>query len=215
VNPADQVALLRIINTPARGIGKATIERLLALAEREQRPLLEVLRDHGHQADLKSAGRKIRGFVDLLDQIGAAAKGSIVEAVSAVLSLSGLEAALTKERDEGGEDRLANAQELVTAARRYEEEVEEPNLADFLYRIALVSDQDQVDESAGVVMLMTLHAAKGLEFPVVFIVGLEQGLLPHENALMESVDVEEERRLCFVGITRARQRLASRTPASA
>jgi DNA helicase-2/ATP-dependent DNA helicase PcrA len=206
-NPADEVALLRIINTPTRGIGKTTIERLLAIAEREQRPLLDILRDPGHQADLKSAGKKIRAFVELLHQIGEAAQGRVSEAVSAALTLSGLEAALTKELEEGGEDRLANVQELVTAARRYEEEVEEPTLADFLYRVALVSDQDQVDESAGVVMLMTLHAAKGLEFPVVFMVGLEQGLLPHETALMESVDVEEERRLCFVGITRARERL--------
>ena len=95
----------------------------------------------------------------------------------------------------------------TTAAVRYEDEVEGPTLADFLNRVALVSDQDAVDESAGVVMLMTLHAAKGLEFPVVFIVGLEQGLLPHENALRERDGTEEERRLCFVGVTRARERL--------
>ena len=207
INPADQVALLRIINTPARGIGKTTIERLLATAERQHRPLLEVLRDRGVQAEMKGAGKKLAAFVKLLDQIEQAARGPVSGVVSAVLSLSGLEDALKKEAEDGGEDRLANVQELVTAARRYEEEIEEPTLADFLYRIALVSDQDQVDEKAGAVMLMTLHAAKGLEFPVVFIVGLEQGLLPHENALMQSLDVEEERRLCFVGITRARQRL--------
>jgi len=207
VNPADEVALRRIINTPPRGIGSATVGRLLAAAERSRRPLLEVLRDPIEQAALKTAGKKVRAFVELLDRIQAATTGTVAQAVSATLTLSGLEAALEKERDDGGEDRLANVRELVTAAQRYDQEAEAPSLADFLNRVALVSDQDAVDESAGVVMLMTLHAAKGLEFPIVFIVGLEQGLLPHENALRERGDIEEERRLCFVGITRARERI--------
>jgi DNA helicase-2/ATP-dependent DNA helicase PcrA len=132
----------------------------------------------------------------------------VAEAVSNVLRRTGLEAELEKEREEGGEDRLANVQELVTAAARYDEETEAPSLEDFLQRVALTSDQDAVDESAGVVLLMTLHAAKGLEFPVVFVVGLEQGMLPHERALYDAKgDVEEERRLCFVGMTRAMRRL--------
>lgn len=208
VNPADEVALLRIINTPTRGIGQTTIRRLRAAAERTGQPLRDVLRTPERVGDLKPAAvKKVRAFNALLERIEAAAQGSVAEAVGAALTLSGLEAALAKERDDGGEDRLANVQELVTAAARFEEEVEEPTLTDFLQRVALVSDQDAVDESAGVVMLMTLHAAKGLEFPVVFIVGLEQGLLPHENALRESLDVEEERRLCFVGITRAKEHL--------
>ena len=207
VNPADQIALLRIINTPTRGIGKTTIERLVAFAEREERPLLEVMRTPEQVSSLKAAAKKVRAFVELLDRLKTAAEGAVADAVSSVLSLSGLEAAFKQEHEDGGEDRLANAQELVTAAASYDTEAEEPTLSDFLQRIALVSDQDAVDESAGVVMLMTLHAAKGLEFPVVFVVGLEQGLLPHENALRESVDVEEERRLCFVGITRAEQQL--------
>jgi DNA helicase-2/ATP-dependent DNA helicase PcrA len=98
-------------------------------------------------------------------------------------------------------------QELVSAGSRYEDSVESPSLEDFLARVSLSSDQDQVDEQAGVVLLMTLHAAKGLEFPVVFLVGLEQGLLPHERALRGDGDIEEERRLCFVGMTRAKERL--------
>jgi DNA helicase-2/ATP-dependent DNA helicase PcrA len=206
-NPADQLALLRVINTPARGIGKTTVAQLVAAAEQSGRPLLDVLRAADGLPGLKTAAKKVRAFVALVDRLKQAASGSVADAVSAALSLSGLETAFAKERDEGGEDRLANVQELVTAAQRYEEETEEPTLAEFLQRVALVSDQDAVDESAGLVMLMTLHAAKGLEFPVVFMVGLEQGLLPHENALRESVDVEEERRLCFVGITRAKERL--------
>jgi DNA helicase-2/ATP-dependent DNA helicase PcrA len=207
VNPADEVALVRIVNTPARGIGKTTLERLQAYAAAQGRPLLTVMHAPEQIPDLKNAAAKVRAFVDLLDRIKAAAGDSVAGTVSTALTLSGLEAAFRKEHEDGGEDRLANAQELVTAARAYEEEADEPTLADFLQRIALVSDQDAVDESAGVVMLMTLHAAKGLEFPIVCIVGLEQGLLPHENALRESVEVEEERRLCFVGVTRARQQL--------
>ncbi|MGD8454671.1 MAG: UvrD-helicase domain-containing protein [Phycisphaerae bacterium] len=208
VNPADQVALLRIINTPTRGIGKTTVERLVDAARHDERPLLDVLRDAERMPELKTGAKKVRAFVDLMDRIKKEAAELVAGAVETVLALSGLEAALRKEQDEdGGEDRLANVQELVTAAATYEGDVEEPTLEDFLQRVALVSDQDAVDETAGVVMLMTLHAAKGLEFPHVFMVGLEQGLLPHENALREGIEVEEERRLCFVGITRARQQL--------
>ena len=207
VNPADELALRRILNTPPRGIGPKTIQRLLEVAGRTERPLLEILRRIREFPELQPATGKIESFLNLLDRIKAAAAGSITRAVGAVLELSGLEAALEEEREEGGEDRLANVQELVTAARRYEEEAEEPTLEEFLQRVALVSDQDAVDETAGAVMLMTLHAAKGLEFPVVFLVGLEQGLLPHENALREGLDIEEERRLCFVGLTRAREHL--------
>ncbi len=207
VNPTDQVALVRIVNTPARGIGKTTLTRLVNAAEEAGQPLLELMRNAAGVSTLKpAAAARVRKFVDLLDQLRNFAQGSVADAVSNVLALSGLEADLRKERDEVGEDRLANVQELVTAATRYEEEIEEPSLEDFLQRVALTSDQDAVDESAGVVLLMTLHAAKGLEFPVVFVVGLEEGMLPHERSLQEG-DIEEERRLCFVGITRARERL--------
>ncbi len=206
-NPADAVALRRIVNVPPRGIGDATVERLRAHAERSGRPLLEVLRAAGSLPDVARAAKRIAAFVALLERMRESLALPVSKTVSSVLRASGLEKALRTERDEGGEDRLANVQELVTAAVRYEETVPEPTLAEFLNRISLVSDQDQVDERAGVVMLMTLHAAKGLEFPVVFLVGLEQGLLPHERSLHGEGDVEEERRLCFVGITRAREHL--------
>jgi DNA helicase-2/ATP-dependent DNA helicase PcrA len=169
--------------------------------------LIDVLRDAENLAGLRSASAtKVQRFAELLDGLSPLASGSVAGAVSQVLQRTGLEAALKGELDDEGEDRVANVQELVTAAARYDEESEEPSLEDFLQRISLTSDQDAVDESAGVVMLMTLHAAKGLEFPVVFIVGLEQGMLPHERAIGEG-DIEEERRLCFVGITRAMERL--------
>jgi DNA helicase-2/ATP-dependent DNA helicase PcrA len=209
VNPEDQLALLRITNTPARGIGKTTVTRLVDAAGEAGRPLLEVMRDVAAVPTVRSAGAaRVQKFVELLDELKPLAQGAVAEAVSNVLRRTGLEAELEKEREEGGEDRLANVQELVTAAARYDEETEAPSLEDFLQRVALTSDQDAVDESAGVVLLMTLHAAKGLEFPVVFVVGLEQGMLPHERALYDAKgDVEEERRLCFVGMTRAMRRL--------
>ena len=207
VNPADEVALLRIVNTPARGIGKTSIDRLRTHANETGRPLLEIMHAADDVPGLRAGAKRVRAFAELLDGLRAVLETPVSEAVSAVLTRSGLEDELRRERDTGGEDRLANVQELVTAAIRYEEEIEEPALADFLNRVSLTSDQDVVDESAGCVMLMTLHAAKGLEFPVVFLVGLEQGLLPHERALGGASGIEEERRLCFVGITRARERL--------
>jgi len=207
VNPDDEIGLLRIINTPTRGIGKTTIGRLISAADRRETTLLNVMRDAASIPALKPAAvARVMKFIELLDDLKGYAQGSVADAVSNVLALTGLEKMYRREREDGGEDRLANIEELVTAAKSYDEETGESSLEDFLQRVALTSDQDAVDESAGVVMLMTLHAAKGLEFPVVFIVGVEEGMLPHERSLQEG-DIEEERRLCFVGITRARERL--------
>lgn len=206
VNPVDRISLERIINTPPRGIGQTTIDRLGALADEARRPMLDIVRNAAQFPVLKTAVAKLRKFSDLLDQLALLTSGSVADAVNQVLTLTGLEQSLRTEDEIEGEDRLANVQELVSAAARYEAETEEPSLADFLTRVALASDQDAVDPSAGVVMLMTLHAAKGLEFPIVFLVGLEQGMLPHERSI-RSGDIEEERRLLFVGITRAMDRL--------
>jgi DNA helicase-2/ATP-dependent DNA helicase PcrA len=205
VNPADRVALERIINTPPRGIGKTSLERLGRAADESGQPLIEVL-NRAHEIPGLRAAAKVAEFVALLDDLRPLAARPASEAVSEVLRLSGLEDALREEREVGGEDRLANVQELVTAAKRYEAMAEDRSLTGFLEHVSLVSDQDAVDDSSGAVKLMTLHTAKGLEFPVVYLVGLEQGLLPHQRSL-EAGDVEEERRLCFVGITRAREEL--------
>lgn len=211
VNPADEIALLRIINTPARGIGKTTIDRLVEAAARRRRPLIDVLRSPEEFTALKSAAAgKVRRFAELIERLRPFGRLSVAEAINHVLELSGLERALREEDSETDGERLANVEELVTAATRYESEAPEPSLEDFLQRVSLTSDQDAVDPAAGVVMLMTLHAAKGLEFPVVFIAGVEQGVLPHERALrLENGgdDIEEERRLMFVGVTRAERRL--------
>ncbi len=214
VNPADDAALLRIINVPPRGIGATTVERLRILGHERGRPLLELLRDADARALFGAgAARRLTAFAALYDRLAALDTTAVSEAVSAVLRQTGLEDALRQERDAGGEDRLANVQELVTAALKYEQDAAEPSLLDFLQRVALTSEQDAVDERAGAVLLLTLHAAKGLEFPVILLVGLEQGLLPHERALRGDGDLEEERRLCFVGCTRARERLILTTVA--
>jgi DNA helicase-2/ATP-dependent DNA helicase PcrA len=207
INPADSVALLRIINVPARGIGKTTVERLQTYANESGRPLLATVYASAEIPALHGAAKRLREFAALLDRLKPVVKLRASEAVNTVLAETGLEAVLREERDSGGEDRLANVQELVTAALRYEQTAEDPAIVGFLQHVSLVSDQDAVDEQAGCVNLMTLHAAKGLEFPVVFLVGFEQGMLPHERALSMHGDVEEERRLCFVGITRARGQL--------
>jgi DNA helicase-2/ATP-dependent DNA helicase PcrA len=206
-NPDDALALLRIINTPARGIGKTTIDRVREGAQRQRIPLLQMIRRvHELPAIKKGTAGKLRRFIELIDRLGALTSDSVASAVRTVLDMSGLQQMYRAEDFDGEEDRLANLDELVTAAARYEADEPEPSLEGFLQRVSLVSDQDAIDESAGVVLLMTLHAAKGLEFPVVFIAGLEQGMLPHERSINEG-DVEEERRLLFVGITRAMQRL--------
>jgi DNA helicase-2/ATP-dependent DNA helicase PcrA len=211
INPADEVAWLRCINTPARGIGKTTIERIQQAAAARRCTFADVLRDPAGAGLNAGTMRKVADFVALMDSCATHAQQlGVADTVNYVIERSGLRAALRDDGEAGGEDRVANLDELVSAARRYEEEQpdeEEISLLDFLQRVSLASDQDAVDNAAGCVMLMTLHTAKGLEFPVVFLAGLEHGLLPHERALSGNGDVEEERRLCFVGITRARERL--------
>ncbi len=208
VNPADEVALLRVINTPTRGIGHTTVQRVIAFARREDITVADALYRVAEIDAIKSAAaKKIATFTSLLDDLRAMADAPLADVVSYTLRRSGLEQALGQEDEEGGEDRLANVQELVSSAARYDEDTEEPSLAEYLQRISLVSDQDAIDESSNAVLLLTLHAAKGLEFPNVFIAGLEQGVLPHERSITLDGDVEEERRLMFVGVTRARERL--------
>lgn len=210
VNPLDEISLLRIINTPPRGIGARTILRLRDHAAECGEPLMQTLRSAAQIPTLKKAAiTRVAKFVEIIERIAAYAAGPVADAVSHALAIGGLEADLRRDLESGGEDRLANVQELVTGAKAYDDETESPSLQDFLHRVSLVSDQDAIDESQGVVLLMTLHAAKGLEFPIVFIAGLEQGILPHERSLRErgGADLEEERRLLFVGITRAMDEL--------
>ncbi len=214
VNPADAVALTRIINVPARGIGDATVAALLKQAEAAGRPALELAASPEEIPGIRAAAAaRLRAFAGLIAEARATARqGSVRDTVEHVVRHSGLIAGWG--RDESGEE-LENVQELIHAAgafdRRRAGEADpgdrsEP-LVDWLQEISLVSDVDAVDPQRGAVTLMTLHAAKGLEFDLVFITGVEHGLLPHERSLQQPGDLEEERRLLFVGMTRARRAL--------
>ena len=205
VNPSDEVSLLRIINTPPRGIGKATVERLLQLARRDSLPLLEAVLDESRLAGLgKSAASKVVRFAELMRRLKSLAERPVREILEQTLLHSGLQAALEQA---GDSDPLDNVNELVSAAAEFDAREPRGGVLDWLHEISLVSDVDDVEAGRGAVTMMTLHAAKGLEYPVVFIVGLEDGLLPHARYRDDPAQIEEERRLCFVGMTRAKELL--------
>ncbi|MCG3137555.1 MAG: ATP-dependent DNA helicase PcrA [Phycisphaerae bacterium] len=207
INPADQQALIRAINTPARGIGKTTVDRLLQLAAERQQPLGVVIDHLTDHTLLKAAAiKKVQTFAELMQQLRQLLHEPAEVVVEQTFKLSGLEEALRHEGTEGLEA-VDNVAELISAAADFTQNNPEGDFADWLHQISLVSDVDGVHDGTGAVTLMTLHAAKGLEFPIVFVIGLEDGLLPHERYLERPEQLEEERRLCFVGITRARERL--------
>jgi DNA helicase-2/ATP-dependent DNA helicase PcrA len=212
--PADSAALRRIVNRPARGIGRATVEAAEREAEARGVPLLEGLRAlAGSEAGARVAA-KITRFLELLAglvrEIGSAGPS---EAIARVLERSGYLAELEREGGPEAEARLENLRELVAAAQDFERanaEIhdEERSLLDlFLDQVALVSDLDEYDRRDEVVSLMTAHSAKGLEYPVVYLSGMEEGIFPHAGALRDDAGLEEERRLCYVGMTRAMERL--------
>ncbi|MBN1393584.1 MAG: UvrD-helicase domain-containing protein [Pirellulales bacterium] len=208
-NPRDEVALLRVINTPPRGIGRTTIDRLSDYAARNALSLLEAAR---RAKDILPLGTRpaalLTKFVQLFDRLAAAAGGPIEEIVGLVLSETGYQRRLQESEDEDDLQRLANIEELLTVARDFDERHEGAgNLEAFIEETSLVSDTDAWETEADRVTLMTLHASKGLEFPVVFITAVEEGLLPHERSRERTEQLEEERRLMFVGITRAQQEL--------
>jgi DNA helicase-2/ATP-dependent DNA helicase PcrA len=209
VNPDDEVALLRIINTPARGIGKTTIDRVRGYAVGNDISFFEALKKAKDIDSLgKAAQAKLAVFVDMIESFKKDVEGQVTSLAQRILIESGLEKS-HKDQGDRGKDALENINELINAASQYDQITEEPSLLDYLQQIALFSDVDAYDGAAGRVALMTLHAAKGLEFENVFIVGVENGLLPHErsNAHEDRQELEEERRLFFVGITRAKSRL--------
>jgi DNA helicase II / ATP-dependent DNA helicase PcrA len=214
-NPRDDVAFERTVNTPPRGIGKKTIDRLNEHAYRFGMPLLDAARDVGSVDGLtKAAASKVLAFVGIIDRIAAVAHGQVEEVIGTVLEASGYRAVLAESEDEQDQNRLANIEELLTDARSFDEQqrVNEGHfdggqLEAYLERTWLVNDTDDWESETDKVTLMTLHAAKGLEFPVVFIVAVEDGVLPHERVGRHPDELEEERRLAFVGITRAKDEL--------
>jgi DNA helicase-2/ATP-dependent DNA helicase PcrA len=206
VNPDDEIALLRIINTPARGIGKVTTDRVRAYAAHNRINLLEAIKKSEHIESLsKGAKAKLAVFANMLEQFKKDSGGPVAPIAKRVLEESGL-AEFFRAAGAEGQRALENTDELINAAARYDKQAEQPSLVDYIQQISLFSDTDGYDTSSDRVALMTLHAAKGLEFENVFIVGVEEGILPHErsNAREDQDELEEERRLFFVGITRAK-----------
>lgn len=208
-NPRDDLALARIVNVPPRGIGKTTLGRLQQHAAERGWPLGEAARQCGLVPGVaKRSAIPVARFMALLDRLGELATGPVEPLLRAVVADTGYQLHLQESELPEDQERLANIQELLTAARQFDEVHPEPGaLEGFLEQACLVNDQDGWDAVDDRVTLMTLHAAKGLEFPVVFVVALEEGLLPHERASDSEAGLEEERRLLFVGITRARQEL--------
>ncbi len=210
VNPQDVVAARRVINTPKRGIGDATVAALEGFAVVEGVPFLEAARRVDEVASLAARAKgAVAGFVEIMDVLQAAFDSGAApqRMVEAAATESGYLIELETERTVEAEGRIENLRELGGVAAEFEQRDPNGSLSDFLEQVSLVGEQDEYDEEAGSVTLMTLHNAKGLEFPVVFIIGLEDGVFPHYRSMGDQSELEEERRLLYVGVTRARQRL--------
>jgi len=208
-NPNDTVSLLRIINTPRRGIGQKTLDQLISASQELNVPLWEIISDETSVNTLAGrAAKNVNGFAQLitsyqdnLEHLPAA------ELLDGLLDGSNYRQDLQNQGTEEAENRLENLKELDSAMMQFAEENEDSSLEGFLANASLASDLDNLNEGEEKVSLMTLHSAKGLEFPVVFLVGLEQGLFPNRRTLDDPAALEEERRLCYVGITRAQEQL--------
>ncbi|HSF99898.1 MAG TPA: UvrD-helicase domain-containing protein [Vicinamibacterales bacterium] len=229
INPHDDVSFRRVVNVPARGVGKAVLDALgrvdstdvdesaatpLLAAGLDARPTPRSLwsrlqRAVGRRLLSPRAGTALKGFGDLIAELSAeAGREPVSTVIGLVLDKSGYLQQLRDERSEDAEGRIENLMELVSAAREYESREDDPTLGGFVDRLSLLSEADEADGAAEArVWLMTMHAAKGLEFPVVIVAGMEEGLFPHSRSIDEEEDVEEERRLCYVCLTRARERL--------
>jgi DNA helicase-2/ATP-dependent DNA helicase PcrA len=208
INESSDISFLRVVNTPPRGIGDTTIERIKEFAAARNIPLLQSARQASAIESLpKRAVERISSFIALYDSLLPLVKKSPAAAIKELIAKLRYEAHLQGEED--SQNRIENVRELVSAASQFESRHKNATIVDFLQEIALAADVDTYDPSAGRVSLMTLHTAKGLEFPVVFICGIEEGLIPHEKSLQSrsAKELEEERRLLFVGMTRAKKLL--------
>jgi DNA helicase-2/ATP-dependent DNA helicase PcrA len=214
LNPADEVSLRRIINVPPRGIGAQTVGKIGSHAAQSGLSFHDALRacaaGTGGAAGLLGSGptKKLAAFCALLDELNAEAeREGPAELAERVLDRSGYLERLAASDSIEAQTKSENLMEFVGGLRAYEAEAEEPSLPEFLEQVALASEVDDVDDERGTITLMTVHSAKGLEFPVVFLVGLEHGIFPHSRSLEDVEKLEEERRLAYVAITRARKRL--------
>ena len=208
-NPADSLSLLRIINVPKRGIGDASLAKIQAYAAANSVSLFEAVSNAAAIDGLSSR------FVSKLDDLAGiifelmnlANEAPVEDLIDRVLRDTGYLEELENERTPQAQSRIDNLHELISVAQEFAASEEENNLENFLAHVALVSDIDDTELGEDAITLMTLHSSKGLEFPVVFLVGMEEGLFPHARTLMDETEIEEERRLCYVGITRAKEKL--------
>ena len=206
--PGDDLRLTRIINTPARGIGARTVETAAQLAHEQQTSLFEVIRHADAYPELQRSQMRLRQFAILIEELQAAAKTMPPdELYDLVVERSGYVRALEGKNTAEDAARIENVQELKSNIIAFVKEADDPTLAGFLDEVALYTDLDNYDQSMDCVTLMTMHAAKGLEFPTVFIVGCEEGIFPGLRCIGEPDEMEEERRLCYVALTRAREHL--------
>ncbi len=208
-NPADEVSLKRIINVPARGIGNTTVDKISLQANRQGGTFYDALQDATRDGLLAAGARgKVAAFAALLEDFRETAPGCSLAALArSVMQGSGYLDRLKNSRDEDDAERLENLEQLLAAIEEFSEKNPEAGLSEFLEQVSLVSDLEQGEVGQPSVTLMTLHAAKGLEFKAVFIIGMEERLFPHARSLDDLDGMEEERRLCYVGMTRARERL--------
>lgn len=206
-NPSDNLSLTRIINEPKRGIGKTSLDKVADLAIQNETSMYEIIKN-ANEYGLNRVFLNSREFVDLIEEAKIKKdEMPISELIQYILKKSGYIKALEDEKTIEAENRIENLEEFLTVAIEFEKEEAENTLQNFLEGMTLSSDIDNMEESEESVTLMTLHSAKGLEFPVVFLVGMEEGIFPGYRSIGEPDEVEEERRLCYVGVTRAKEKL--------
>jgi len=204
-NPSDNLSLKRIINEPKRGVGKTSIDNISKLSEDTGMSMYEIIKNAADYG-LNRVFVNTREFIEQIEYlISKKNELRISELIKETLNKTGYTKALENENTVEAETRIQNLEEFLTVAMEFEEEASENPLAEFLEGITLSSDIDGMEEDEDSITLMTLHTAKGLEFPVVFLVGLEEGIFPGYKSIGEPKELEEERRLCYVGITRAKQ----------
>ena len=206
-NPSDNLSLKRIINEPKRGIGKTSLENIEQIANVNEISMYEVIKD-ADKFGLNRVFLNSRDFINVMEELRSKKDELVIsELIKQTLKKTGYTKALEDENTIEAENRIENLEEFLTVAMEFEEESADNGLSEFLEGITLSSDIDDMEETDDSVTLMTLHSAKGLEFPVVFLVGMEDGIFPGSKSMFEPKDLEEERRLCYVGITRAKQYL--------
>jgi len=204
-NPSDNISLKRIINEPKRGIGKTSLDKIQEISDTTGISMYEIIKN-AEKYDLNRVKANAIEFIELIEELRTKKEElSISELLKEILNKSGYTKALELENTVEAETRMQNLEELLTVAIEFEEEEAENSLADFLEGITLSSDVDGIEDEEQSVTLMTLHSAKGLEYPVVFLVGMEEGIFPGNKSIGEHKELEEERRLFYVGITRAKE----------